>query len=67
VPCNEEKERKGKIEDPSGRDFSATKKQGEVVALQRGTSEGILLSKVRGKSLRFYAKPIWVYALNLFK
>jgi hypothetical protein len=38
-----------------------------VNALQRGTSEGILLSKVRGKSLRFYAKPIWVYALNLFK
>ena len=31
LPCNEEKERKGKIEDPSGRDFSAKKKQGEVV------------------------------------
>ena len=31
VPCNEEKERKGKIENPSGRDFSAKKKQGEVV------------------------------------
>ena len=31
VPCNEEKERKGKIEDPSGRDFSAKEKQGEVV------------------------------------
>ena len=31
MPCNEEKERKGKIEDPSGRDFSAKKKQGEVV------------------------------------
>ena len=55
LPCNEEKERKGKIEDPSGRDFSAKEKQG---ALQRGTSEGILLSKVKGKSLRFDAKPI---------
>ena len=31
LPCNEEKERKGKIENPSGRDFSAKKKQGEVV------------------------------------
>ena len=31
MPCNEEKERKGKIENPSGRDFSAKKKQGEVV------------------------------------
>ena len=31
LPCNEERERKGKIEDPSGRDFSAKKKQGEVV------------------------------------
>ena len=31
LPCNEEKERKGKIEDPSGRDFSAKEKQGEVV------------------------------------
>ena len=30
MPCNEEKERKGKIEDPSGRDFSAKEKQGEV-------------------------------------
>jgi hypothetical protein len=31
VPCNEEKERKGKIEDPSGRDFSAERKLGDVV------------------------------------
>jgi hypothetical protein len=35
VPCNEEKERKGKIEDPSGRDFSAKEKQGEVVVYAR--------------------------------
>jgi len=30
MPCNEEKERKGKIEDPSGRDFSAERKAGDV-------------------------------------
>jgi len=30
----------------------------EGIALQRGTSEGILLSKVKGESLRFDAKPI---------
>ena len=35
LPCNEEKERKGKIEDPSGRDFSAKEKQGEVVVYAR--------------------------------
>jgi hypothetical protein len=28
MPCNEEKERKGKIEDPSGRNFSAERKAG---------------------------------------
>ena len=32
---NEEKVRKGKIEDPSGRDFSAKEKQGEVVFYAR--------------------------------
>ena len=35
MPCNEEKERKGKIEDPSGRDFSAERKLGDVVFYAR--------------------------------
>jgi hypothetical protein len=31
LPCNEEKERKEKIEIPSGRDFSAESCRGEVL------------------------------------
>jgi hypothetical protein len=55
MPCNEEKERKGKVEDPSGRDFSVKKKQREVFSfclkpanmernvnkMEDGSSEGI--------------------------